>query len=66
MPASHPSLDSLLDTEARILKEDDTHAIVALRVEKASVRAFMQRNRAFFSALCDLSPALEPTRKEPA
>jgi len=44
-----------LDTEARIIVENDTHVAVALRVEKAAIA----RNLPFLAALADLVPALK-------
>lgn len=41
---------SLLETEARIIAEDDTHAVIALRIPKG----WISRNLSFFSALADL------------
>lgn len=39
-----------LETEARIIAENDTHAVIALRLEKASIA----RNLPFLAALADL------------
>lgn len=44
-----------LETEARIIVENDTHAVLALRVEKATIA----RNLPFLAALADLVPALK-------
>jgi hypothetical protein len=44
-----------LETEARIIVENDTHAALALRVEKAAIA----RNLPFLAALADLVPALK-------
>lgn len=42
-----------LDTEARIIAEDETYAVIAVRVEKA----FLARNLLLLAALADLMPA---------
>jgi hypothetical protein len=44
---------SYLETEARIIAENDTHVAVALRVEKAVI----SRNLLPLAALADLIPA---------
>jgi acyl-coenzyme A thioesterase PaaI-like protein len=53
-------LDSLTATEARIISEDATYVVIAIRVEKASLQGFMQRNGHFIAALADVAPALVP------
>ena len=63
MPAT-VNLESLLETEARILAENDTHAVVALRVEKEALQRFMQRNRQLFAALADLAPTFKTTQPD--
>jgi hypothetical protein len=40
-----------LDTDARIIAEDDTHAVIALRVRKSVI----SRNLALLAALGDLA-----------
>lgn len=40
----------LLQTEARILVENETHAVIALRVEKRLI----DRNLSFLAAIADL------------
>lgn len=40
-----------LDTEARLIAENETHVVMAIRVEKAVIG----RNLRFFAALADLS-----------
>jgi hypothetical protein len=42
-----------LETPARIIAENDTHLVVAIRVEKS----WFARNLLFLSALADLAPA---------
>jgi hypothetical protein len=44
------SQQSLLQTEARIIAEDDTYAVIALRIPKR----WISRNLSFFAALADL------------
>lgn len=44
-----------LETEARIIVENDTHAVIALRLEKATIA----RNLLFLAALAELMPALK-------
>jgi hypothetical protein len=54
---------SYLETEARIIVENDTHVAIALRVEKAAI----MRNLPFLAVLADLVPALKtilPTKAE--
>jgi hypothetical protein len=46
---------SYLETEARIIAENDTHVAVALRLEKATIA----RNLLLLAALADLMPALK-------
>jgi len=53
-------LDTLTETEARIIAENATHAVIAIRIEKTRLRDLMQRNGPFIAALCDLTPALVP------
>lgn len=50
------SLDqaSLLRTDARIIAEDDTHAVVAVRINKK----WIGRNLPFLAAIADLSAVL--------
>lgn len=43
-----------LETEARIIAENDTHVAIALRVEKATIA----RHLPLMAALADLSPCL--------
>lgn len=42
-----------LETEARIIAENETYAVIAVRVEKA----FLARNLLLLAALADLMPA---------
>jgi hypothetical protein len=42
-----------LETEARIIAENDTHVVIAHRVEKAALR----RNLPLLAALADLVPS---------
>jgi hypothetical protein len=42
---------ALLETEARIIAEDDTHIVLAVRIEKAT----LGRNRRLLAALLDLT-----------
>jgi hypothetical protein len=58
MPASD-LLTSFLETEARIIAEDGCYAVIAIRVEKAILQSFLQRNGQFVAALSDLTPATE-------
>lgn len=44
-----------LETEARIIAENDTHAVIAIRVDKC----FFARNLLFMAALSDLIPQKE-------
>jgi hypothetical protein len=44
-----------LETEARIIIENDTHVAIALRLEKAAIA----RNLLFLAALAELMPALK-------
>jgi hypothetical protein len=55
------SLDqaSLLRTDARIIAEDDTHAVVALRINKK----WVSRNLSFLAAIADLSAVLRQKTK---
>lgn len=46
-------ISSLLQTDARLIAENDTHVVVALRLSKAMIA----RNLPFLAALGDLSPA---------
>lgn len=39
-----------LETEARVISENATHAVIALRIEKATIA----RNLSFLAALCEL------------
>lgn len=50
-----PDPRAYLDTEARIIAENETHAVFALRVEKATIA----RNLPFLAALACLVPALK-------
>lgn len=50
-----PDQRAYLETEARIITENDTHAVVALRVEKAVIA----RNLPFLAALACIVPALK-------
>lgn len=47
-----PDPRAYLDTEARIIAENETHAVIALRVEKSSIA----RNLPLLAALADLVP----------
>ena len=42
----------LLETDARIIAEDDTYAVIAWRVKKSAIA----RNLPFLAALGDLAP----------
>jgi len=53
-----PDYGSLVLTEARIIQEDETHAVIAITVEKASLGHWLQRNAGFIAALTDLSSPL--------
>jgi hypothetical protein len=44
-----------LQTEARIIAEDSTHAVIAVRVEKS----FFARNLLLLAALAELMPCQE-------
>lgn len=44
-----------LETDARIIVQNDTHAVIALRLEKATIA----RNLPFLAALAELMPALK-------
>lgn len=44
-----------LETEARIIAENETHVAIALRLDKATIA----RNLPFMAALADLMPALK-------
>jgi len=44
-----------LDTEARIIAENDTHVAIALRLDKTTIA----RNMPFMAALAELMPALK-------
>jgi hypothetical protein len=46
---------SYLETEARIIAENDTHVAIALRLEKTTIA----RNLLFLAALADLMPSLK-------
>lgn len=48
---------SLLDTDARIIAEDDTYAVIAVRLPKSAIA----RNLPFLAALGDLTPAACPS-----
>ncbi len=50
---------SLLRTDARIIAEDETHAVVALRIPKK----WIGRNLRFFAAIADLTAALKQRTK---
>jgi hypothetical protein len=50
---------SLLRTDARIIAEDDTHAVVALRINKK----WIGRNLPFLAAMADLTAALRQKSK---
>lgn len=47
-----------LETPARIIAENDTHVVIAIRVEKS---CFAQ-NLLFLSALADLAPAVQAAK----
>ena len=40
-------------TEARIIAEDETHAVIAVRIEKA----WISRNLPYLASIADLTPA---------
>lgn len=48
---------SLLDTEARIIAENETHAVIAIRIEKHALAGFMQRNSDLIREIADLDSA---------
>ncbi|WP_441252421.1 hypothetical protein AB8A28_14065 [Tardiphaga sp. 71_E8_N1_1] len=50
---------SLLRTDARIIAEDDTHAVVALRINKK----WIGRNLPFLAAIAELTAALRHKTK---
>jgi hypothetical protein len=50
---------SLLRTDARIIAEDETHAVVALRTNKK----WIGRNLPFLAAIADLSTVLRQKTK---
>jgi hypothetical protein len=49
-------LDSFkdMDTDARIVAEDERYAVIAVRIDKALVGGFMLRNLPFIAALAEL------------
>ncbi|MET4341917.1 hypothetical protein [Bradyrhizobium sp. RT9a] len=49
----HHDQRSYLETEARIIAENDTHAVIALRVEKAKIARYLP----LMAALADLAPS---------
>jgi len=49
---------SLLETEARVIAEDETHAVIALRVEKK----WIGRNLRLFTAMADIVTPSEKHR----
>jgi hypothetical protein len=51
---------SLLETEARVIAEDETHAVIALRVEKR----WIDRNMPFFSAIAEISTPKRKSRRK--
>lgn len=50
-----------LETEARIIAENDTHAVIALRLDKKMIA----RNMLFLAALSDMIPALKTLSTTP-
>jgi flagellar biosynthesis protein FlhB len=52
---TEPDPRAYLETEARIIVENETHVAIALRLEKATIA----RNLPFLAALADLMPALK-------
>lgn len=46
---------SYLDTEARVIAENNTHVAIAVRLEKA----FIARNLPIMAALAEMVPALK-------
>lgn len=58
MPAN-VYLESLLETDARIIAENDTHAVLAIRVDKAAMWKFIRRNTHIVSAMTNLTPPIE-------
>ena len=47
-------IEIVITPEARIIEEDDTHAIIAVRIEKA----WLTRNIHFLAALADCATVL--------
>jgi len=54
MSSTYYDPNAYLETEARIIAENDTHAVIAIRVEKATIA----RNLPFIGALVDLTGRL--------
>lgn len=50
---------SLLETEARIIAENETHAVIALRVEKQ----WLGRNMPFIAALTHVATTHRPGQR---
>ena len=55
MPA-RDLLDSLTQTEVRIVAENAKYVVIAVRLERSAIA----RNIPFLAALCDMTPALVP------
>lgn len=52
---SEPDPRAYLETEARIIVQNETHVAIAVRLEKAVIA----RNLPFLAALAELMPALK-------
>jgi hypothetical protein len=55
-----PDPRAYLETEARIIAEDDRHVAIALRVDKATIA----QNLPFLAALAQLVPAMKKVLPE--
>lgn len=60
MSCDELNLQSLLATDGRIVDEDDTHAVIALRIPKSLI----ERNLPLLSALAELTTR-RPARPRP-
>lgn len=58
----HQDPRAYLETDARIIAENDTHAAIVVRVDKA----WFARNLLFLAALSEMmpSPATEPVKQD--
>lgn len=64
MPAT-TYIESLFETDARIIAENNTHAVLAIRIEKAALQKFIHGNRHLLAAMADLAPTLAAQPDEP-